>query len=426
MNESFLYYVWQFQYFNKSDLRSSDGESISISKVGLLNSNSGPDFSGAFINVNGINWAGTVEVHVKSSDWKAHRHATDDAYENVVLHVVWENDLPVFRKDRTPIPTLELRNRVDVQILKGYKALVNSSTVVPCEKSFSDVEYLVFLSMLDKTLMQRLEDKANQVSELLKLNNGDWDETCYQMLAKNYGFKVNADPFYQTARSLPYKIVQKQNDLLQVEALLFGQAGMLQTKTKDEYISDLFREYQFLSQKYELQGLQLNPSQWKFLRLRPSNFPTLRIAQFASLLYSSKNIFSQFLKTGNYQTLKETLSTGQSDYWNSHYHFGKKASGLVSSIGESSVQNIIINTVTPLLVAYGKHKDDQTFVDRAVEILQQLPAEENKITRIWNELGVKVRTAFDSQSLIELYNNFCLKRECLNCAVGAFILKPKS
>jgi Protein of unknown function (DUF2851) len=425
MNESFLHYLWQFQYFDKNDLRSAEGEPISILKVGFLNSNSGPDFSDAKVKIDGIEWAGTVEIHIKSSDWHAHHHQTDAAYENVVLHVVWENDKPVLRRDKTLIPTLELKNRVDVSLVKEYKKLINSPGAIACEKSFAHVDDLVKFSMLDKALMQRLENKANNVKEILKLNKGDWEETCYQLLAKNFGFKVNADPFYQLAKSLPFKIIQKQNDLLQVEALLFGQAGMMETKTKDSYITDIFQEYKLLAQKYSLNESRLNPAQWRFLRLRPANFPTVRIAQFASLLYSSKNIFSRLISTYSFSFLQKLLSIDQSPYWKTHYRFGKKAKSEVPDIGESSIQNIIVNTVAPLLVAYGKYKDEQLFIDKAVELLQQLPAEQNKITRTWSGLGLNVKTAFDSQSLIELYNNFCLKRQCLNCSVGISILKPK-
>jgi len=425
MNESFLHYLWQFQYFDKNDLLSSDGEPISILKVGFLNSNSGPDFSDAKIKINGIEWAGTVEIHIKSSDWQVHHHETDAAYDNVVLHVVWENDQQIFRVDKTLIPTLELKDRVDASLLKEYRKLINNPSAIACEKSFTGVDDLVKLSMLDKALMQRLENKASQVNEILKLNQGDWEETCYQLLAKNFGFKVNADPFYQLAKSLPYKIIQKQNGLLQVEALLFGQAGMLETKTKDEYITSIFQEYKLLAQKYSLHESRLNPSQWKFLRLRPANFPTVRIAQFASLLYSSKNIFSQFVSANSFSSIQKLLAVDQSAYWSTHYRFGKKAKGAVPDIGESSIQNIIINTVAPLLVAYGKYKDEQVYIDKAVELLQQLTAEQNKITRTWNDLGMKVKTSFDSQSLIELYNNFCQRRQCLNCSIGISILKPK-
>jgi len=424
MNESFLHYIWQFQYFEKKDLVTSNGESISILKTGTLNTDAGPDFFNAKIIIDGIEWAGNVEVHIKSSDWFAHHHEKDAAYNNVILHLVWENDKPIYRNNEL-LPTLELKNKVDTSLLNGYKKLINNVSPIACEKTFSSVDELVKLSMLDKALMQRLETKANQVADLLQQNNNDWDETAYQLLAKNFGFKVNAEPFFQLSKSLPYKIIQKQNSLLQVEALLLGQAGMLEAKNKEEYISLLFREYHLLSQKYSLSELKLNHSQWKFLRLRPANFPTVRLAQFASILFSVKNLFSKLILIESYSSLEKTFSVHQSDYWKTHYRFGKKAKGNVPEFGESSIQNVVINTVAPLLVAYGKYKDEQAHIARAIELLQQIPSEENKITREWNMLGMKVKNAFDSQAQIELYNNFCQKRQCLNCNIGVSILKPQ-
>jgi hypothetical protein len=425
MSESFLHYLWQFQYFDKNKLRSSQGEPISVIKVGQLNAHAGPDFADAKISISGIAWVGTVEIHIRSSDWQAHHHEQDAAYENVVLHVVWENDKPVFRKDGTPIPTLELKDRVDDAVLKAYRKLINNPSPVACEKSLINVPDVIKFSMMDRALLQRLENKAQLILEVLDLNHGDWDETCYQVVAKNFGFKVNADPFYQLAKSLPYKIILKQSSLLQVEALLFGQAGMLETKTRDGYITALFREYHLLAKKYSLRESRMNPSQWRFLRLRPANFPTVRIAQLASLLFSSRNIFSRFIETDSLLTFQEVLSVKQSHYWDTHYRFGRKAKGAVPDLGESSIENILINTVAPLLAAYSKYKDDQIFIERAVVFLQQLPAEQNKIIRTWIDLGLRVKTAFDSQSMIELYTHFCQRRQCLNCAIGVSMLKPQ-
>ena len=424
MSESFLHYLWQLQYFEKKNLLTSEGERVTVLKTGTLNSNAGPDFFNAKIKIGEIDWVGNVEIHIKSSDWFAHHHEKDTAYDNVILHVVWENDKPV-HQNHTAIPTLELKNRVDSSLLDEYRKLINSPTLIACERTFSKVDDLIKISMLDKALMQRLETKAGDVTALLKFNNNDWNETTYQLIARNFGFKVNADPFFQLSKALPYKIIQKQNNLLQVEALFFGQAGMLETKTKDEYISMLFREYHLLSQKYSLGDFRLNPSQWRFLRLRPANFPTIRLAQLAALLFYSKNIFSQIISIESNISVQKIFLQQQSDYWKSHYRFGKKAKGSVAELGAESIQNVVINTVAPLLVAYGKHKDEQAYIDRAVELLQQLPAEQNKITKEWNELGLKVRNAFDSQALIELHNSFCQKRQCLNCSIGISILKPQ-
>jgi hypothetical protein len=426
MNESFLHYIWQFQYFDKTDLQTQEGESLSIFKTGVLNTNAGPDFSQAKVKIGTIEWVGNVEIHTKASEWINHKHTSDKAYENVILHVVWENDAEIKRIDGSVIPTIELKGRVDESLIKEYKKLINSPSSIPCEKSFPTVSDLIKFSMLDQAIMQRLESKAEIVNQLLKSNNTDWEETAYQVLLKNFGFKINAEPFLQLAKALPYKIIQKHSsNLQQIEALLFGQAGMLETKTKDEYISLLYREYEFLSKKYPIYESRLNPAQWKFLRLRPANFPTLRIAQLASILYSQKNLLSTFIETDSYPKLLNVFAASPSAYWQSHYHFAKKSKGFVHNLGESSRQNILINSVVPLLVAYSKAKDDSRLMERGVEILQHLPAEVNKITKLWAGLGISVKSAFDSQALIEQYNNLCQKRQCLNCAVGASLLKPK-
>ncbi|MBS1950631.1 MAG: hypothetical protein OJF59_000852 [Cytophagales bacterium] len=423
MNESFLHYLWQFQYFNKENLLTTAGEPLVILKTGTLNAHAGPDFFNAKITIGKLEWVGNIEIHIKSSDWYAHHHQTDQAYKNVILHVVWDNDRPVVN-GKEILPTLELKSRVSESLLKEYKKIINSSASVACEKMFASVNELIKISMLDKSLMQRLEIKAETVFSLLKLNKGDWEETVYQLLAKNFGFKVNADPFFLLSKSLPYKIIQKQSKLVQVEALFFGQAGLLSTRTKDPYLTSLCNEYSFLAEKFSLKKTQLNIGQWKFLRLRPANFPTLRMAQFASLLFNVKSIFSTILSAGSYQAFQKIFHRQTSEYWQTHYRFGVKANRNVPELGRSGVENLLINTVVPLLVAYGKHKDEQRYIDRAVDVLLSLPAENNSITRKWHSLGLKVKNAFDSQAILELYNHFCQRRQCLNCNIGISILKP--
>ncbi len=401
------------------------GEVLNILKPGILNSDAGPDFSQAKIKIGNIDWVGNVEIHIQSSGWYEHKHDQDAAYENVILHVVWEEDKPVHRTDGTRIPTLQLKGRVEEHLLKSYQKLINNPLAIPCGKSFSGVDELIKHAMVDKALMIRLEAKATQIKILLDKNKGDWDETTYQLLAGNLGFKVNKDPFIQLANALPYKLIQKhRSNLLEVEALLFGQAGFLVAKTKDEYLAQLFNTYQFLAKKYDLSGKQMNVAQWKFLRLRPANFPTIRLAQFASLLCSHRNIFSNLIEVSRYQQLIHFFEIHQSAYWKAHYRFGKKSKGEVPGVGESGKENIIINTVVPLFVAYGQSHDDYSFVEKAITILQSIPSERNKITRIWHELGYVSKTAFDSQGLIELYNNFCQRRACLNCTIGSALLKP--
>ncbi len=425
MNESFLHYLWQFQYFDKKGLKTTAGEQLLVLKSGILNSDAGPDFSHVKIKVGEIDWAGCVEIHIQSSGWYEHKHNLDKAYENVVLHVVWEENKPVYREDGTRIPTLQLKDRVEPHLINSYQKLINNPSSIPCEKSFGQVDEIVRHSMIDKALMRRVESKAKLINSLLDQNKGDWEETTYQLLASNFGFKINKDPFVQLSKSLPYKIIQKHCDKpQQIEALLFGQAGFLVTKSKDQYLSALFTEYQFLGKKYSLIDQQLHPTQWKFLRLRPANFPTIRLAQFAALLTTHKNIFSTITELSDYKSLVRFFEIQTSGYWHSHYRFGKKSKTKVAEFGEASRDNIVINTVAPLLVAYGQSHDNWSLVDRAVSVLQSIPAEKNRITRLWQNLGCDSKTAFDSQGLIELYNNYCQRRDCLNCAIGTAILKP--
>ncbi len=424
MSESFLHYLWQFQYFEKKDLLTTAGEQLAVFKPGILNTDAGPDFSQAKVKIDGIEWAGNIEIHIQSSNWTDHGHHLDQAYENVVLHVVWTEDRHVYRKDGSRIPTLELKHRTNEQLINTYARLINHSSAIPCEHAFRRTETIIKLSMIERALIKRLEDKSTEINLSLAQNHGDWDETTYQLLASNFGFKINKDPFIQLSRALPFRIIQKHRDqLVQLEALLFGQAGFLITKTKDEYITKLYQEYSFLSKKYSLQSSQMNPIQWKFLRLRPANFPTLRIAQFASMLHSRKSIFANLVEMDS-MSIYQFFEITTSPYWQSHFRFGKKAAGFVPSFGASSAQNIIINSVAPLLVSYGKARDDWSLVEKAVNILQHIPSENNSILELWKNLGYVSKTAFDSQGLIELYQNFCKKRYCLNCAIGASILKP--
>jgi len=425
MNESFLHYIWQFQYFDKTDLQSNTGEQLVIFNPGFKNTHAGPDFYNAKLKIDAIEWAGSVEIHIHSSGWREHKHQEDPAYENVVLHVVWEENERIIRKDGTLMPTLELRNRVSPSFVLQYKRIVHSRNKIPCANAISNVPAVIRISMLDKALMSRLESKAHGILAAFQKNNGDWEETCYQMLCRNFGFKVNTEPFLQLAQSLPYRILMKHGDRLeQVEALIFGQAGFLQETINDAYYLLLKREYTLLRKKYSLGSRQMNKAQWRFLRLRPANFPTIRLAQLASTLFYQKNLFSKIISSDSWKDLVPVFSVRPSAYWLFHYQFFKKQKKEIPSLGRMSIENIAINSIVPMLVAYGKAKDDQRFVDRAVRWLQETAAEKNNILRSWDDLGLKSRNAFDSQSLIELHNSFCLRRRCLDCNIGFYLLQP--
>lgn len=425
MHESFLHYIWQMQYFNKRELRTIEGEDIIIFNPGILNLNAGPDFSNARIKIGSIDWVGSVEIHTQSSEWFNHHHDGDRAYDNVILHLVWQHDKPITRNDKTLLPTLELRGRVDESLIKTYRQLVNSSFAIPCQRSLPEVDNLIKLSMMEKALMERLERKANEVKELYKQNENSWEETFYQLLARNFGFKINAEPFFQLAKSLPLKTLLKHADKQeQIEALLFGQAGFLEANKGDEYYLRLQREHRILIQKYSLQQSKMSKAQWRFLRLRPGNFPSLRLAQLGALIHHRQNLFSSVLHCGNIKSLVELFTVDASDYWLGHYQFAKRSKSQGHTLGQSTIESMIINAVVPVWVAYGRMMDEQRFVDQAVDVLQQLPAEQNKITRVWKDAGIQTNSSFDSQALIELFNNFCQKRNCLNCNIGACLVHP--
>jgi hypothetical protein len=426
MSEAFLHYIWQFQYFDKHELQTTSGDPIQIFNPGNRNSHAGPDFQNARMKIGSMEWIGSAEIHIQASGWTDHKHDRDASYENVVLHVVWKNDKPVRRSDGSLLPTLELINRVEDKFFVNYQRLVNSPETIPCTPFLTQVNELTTHAMMDKVLIDRLESKATKVAEIRNKTYNDWQETCYQLLAKSFGFKVNEDPFQQLAQLLPYKVLRKHADkLLHIEALLFGQAGFLEEENDDEYYRLLKREYNLLRQKYKLSDRRLSKAQWKFLRLRPANFPTIRLAEFASLLHARPSLFSMILEAESYPALVSIFSVQQSKYWTCHYTFFNMSKEPVSFLGDSSIAMIIINAVVPLLVAYGKSRDDQRYVDRAVVILQQAPGESNTIINQWKKLGVRSKSAFDSQALIELQNNYCVKKRCLDCTIGISLINPR-
>jgi len=405
MQELFLHYIWQFQYFDKTNLATTQGESLQIIRPGRHNTDAGPDFSEAKVSIGLMSWAGNIEIHIASSEWETHRHHLDKAYDSVVLHVVWTDDKPVILEDGSLLPTLVLKGKIDTQLMTRYRKLMGASFIIPCARQFARIPNVIRLSMMDRVLVERLEEKSNSILELLEYNNNDWDETTYQLLAKNFGFKVNSHPFFQLAKGVPYKCLGRHaNNPKQVEAMLFGQAGFLDEAVNDSNHRLLRREYKMLAAKYNLLDSKLNASQWKFLRLRPANFPTVRLKQFCVLICQQKNLFSRIIEIDNHESAYQLFEKG--------------------TMGASSIDNLIINSVTPILVAYGRRQSDPSFLERAQKILEEVSAENNRILRSWTALGMDVKNAFDSQALIQLFNSYCVPRRCLDCAIGASLLKP--
>lgn len=430
MNEEILSFIWRFQYFAKTNLVTDEGYPLSVLRPGLRNTNAGPDFSDARIRIDGVDWAGSVEIHTKSSDWFLHAHETDLSYETVILHVVWENDRPIRRNDGSIIPTLSLKGLVHLSILERYHQLLEGQSDIPCSASFGQVADIHKLTMLDRTLIERLDKKATLVTELLRENNHDWEETAYQWLTQHFGFKLNAPAFLRLSKILPLKTVLKQsNNLFQVEALLFGCAGLIpdtevpdvDSHTQDNYITKLRHEFQFLQSKHRLPSMSQH--EWKFLRLRPSGFPTVRLAQLAVLLCKSNGLFSAFIHSKDISQLRQLLALRQSDYWQNHYLFGKPSRKRVSFMGNDAMDLLIINAAVPLLVAYSKEREQPELLDKAIKWLSEIRSEDNQITRKWELLGMHVNSAADSQALIQWYHMYCTPKRCLQCAIGMALIR---
>ena len=433
VNEAFLYFLWQFQYYDHADLRTTEGELVQVVHPGFRNPNAGPDFLNARLLINDVEWVGTVEAHTIASDWLAHKHQHDRAFDNVILHIVWIDDRQPnatrrrpTRTDGSTMPTLELQARTGSDLLSRYNALTESPDTIPCAGQFRAVQPLRITAMLDKAMMQRLERKAADVKAIYEATQ-DWEETAYRLLAINFGFKINADPMAQLSRAVPQKALMKHRDSVrQIEAMLFGTSGLLDSvEQTDDYVDELRREYRFLAAKYSLVEKQLPAHVWKWGRLRPANFPTLRLAQFARLMSNHGSLFSLFVGMNDVPTLLKKLQVQPTDYWQTHYRFGKITEKAAPTLGAASVTNILINTVVPLLAAYAHHRDRSEYIDRAIALLERLPPEKNTITESWGVLGLGIQSAFDSQASIELFNSFCTPKKCLSCQIGASLVGRK-
>ena len=419
MSEDLLYYIWQKKLFNTADLKTTGGEPISIAHSGIRNDDSGPDFTHSKIRINGDLLAGNVEIHVKSSDWEKHRHHHDKAYSNVILHVVYQDDA----KHLSPaLPTLELIDKIDERFINRYRLLMDSAAWIPCESHIKQIDEFTISSGLHRMLIERLEQKTSAILERLAKNKNSWEETFYQLTARNFGLKANADTFEALAKSLPLKIIAKhKNSLPQIEALLFGQAGMLDAAFNDEYPNALKKEYQFLRQKYNLNPLQVHL--WKFMRLRPASFPTVRIAQFAMLLYQATHLFSKMLEAENIKRLSLLFQPTPSDYWLTRYRFDIPSISKKKPLGDDFINTLIINAAIPVMFVYGKSHDNIVMQDKVLGFLEQLPSEKNKIISGWKNMGVSSRSAYDSQALLQLKNMYCDLKKCLHCHIGSKILR---
>lgn len=424
MNEDFLSFVWRYHHFATHTLVTTEGESLQIIQTGNRNFNSGPDFSDVRIRLGDVVWIGTIEIHVYSSHWNQHNHPADPAFESVILHVVWEDDRPVQRSDGSFIPTLILKDRIDPSVFYRYLQLMEKQDEIPCASQFPEIDPIKKFAMLDRVLLERLYEKAQLIEQIWERNEKDWEETTYQWLAQQFGFKLNAAPFFQLANNLPLKFLLKhQNNLLQLEALLFGAAGLLPEESDEEYVHLLAKEYHFLSAKYQLTQKRMQLHEWKFLRLRPAGFPTIRMAQFASLLHTNNRIFSIIIHPENdLSLLRKLFQNPQSAYWQEHYQFGKSTKK-VPKMGTDSIDLLIINGVIPILTAYSKQRNLPHLLDKAISFLEAFPGEDNRIIREWKTLGMEHKSAADTQALLQWYHSYCTQKRCLNCTIGMELVR---
>ncbi len=416
MQEDFLHYIWKHKAFDTSNLKTTNDEAIAIKQLGQHNHNAGPDFFNGQVIIAGQLWAGNIEIHIKSSDWYVHNHETDKAYDNVILHVVWEHDTEIFRNDNSEIPTLELKHYLDASLLQNYQKLMQSKSWINCETSFTEVDDFLLSNWLERLYIERLERKSEDIQQLLITSNNNWETVLFKMLTKNFGLKVNGESFLSLANSFEFSIVRKlQNEVLDVEALFFGQADFLNDDVQAAYYLDLQKRYGFLKQKFNLNNQGVLPLQ--FFRLRPPNFPTIRLSQLAMLYNANTNLFSEVIAVNSKADVYKIFKIETSEFWKSHYTFSKTAKVSKKALSKSFIDLLVINTIIPLQFSYAKAQG-KPIEDHVFNFMKQIGVEKNTIISKFLDLKPIEKSALSSQALIQLKQQYCDKNKCLQCAVG--------
>ena len=421
MTEKLLQFIWQFQYFNRDSLVTTEGETLQIVHAGQLNKNQGPDFEQARIITNNTAWAGNIELHIRASDWRRHNHQEDERYNKVILHVVWQNDVPVLDTAGNAYPTLELHSRVSNLLLESYDRWMQADQQIPCGSNIQTVPAITWQTWKQRLLIERLMDKCKTVQQHLQQTNNHWEEVFWRMLCRYFGGNINGVSFEQLAVSLPVQILAKhKNQIHQLEALLLGQAGLLHKNFEEDYPGMLYNEYQFLQKKYQLRVINLPPS---FLRMRPVNFPSIRLAQLAMLVQTSHHLFSTIREAKTLNEIRPLLEVTANDYWHYHYRFDEVSDFMPKKLGSQMFDTLVINAVVPVLFAYGIYANDNTIKEKALNWLEEIRAEKNNLISPFTALSIKANNAFDSQALLQLKKEYCDAKRCLECAVGNAILK---
>jgi hypothetical protein len=424
MKEEFLHYLWKYSLYDKDRLLDNEKNRIIVLDPGEYNHDSGPDFFNARISVAGTVWAGNVEIHIKSSHFDIHGHQHDPAFNNVILHIVADNDKRVFNARGEEILTAELS--FDPSYYEKYTFLVNNPYIIACQDDIKNIDNILVRHWLNTLVIERFQNKSESILKNLSETGNDWEETFYRMLTRYFGFRVNTEPFEMLATALPFRIIRKHTDnLFQIEALLFGTAGLLETglfkeALSDEYYVNLIKEYSILSAKYSLQPL--HGWLWKFSRLRPSNFPTIRLSQLAAMLAVTGGLFSRVLEGTDIKHIKGLFEVSASGYWDDHFVFGKKSRNIIKTTGSQAADILVINAVIPMIFVYGQSRDSQDISERALFFLENISPEENIITSEWKAAGISPESAYYSQALLQLRNEYCKKRKCLDCRIGNKII----
>jgi hypothetical protein len=428
MKEEFLHYLWKYSLYDPDKLVDNDGNKIVVIYPGEYNRDSGPDFFNARISIAGTLWAGNIEIHTKSSHFDNHGHQYDPAFNNVILHVVAENDRKVFNSMGDELLTAALA--FDPALYEKYITLVNFPYIIACQNEIHKLDGMLIRHWLTSLVIERFENKSDSILNMFSETGNDWEETFYRLLIRYFGFRVNTEPFEMLARAIPFKVIRKHADnIFQIEALLFGTAGMLdeglfKEALSDEYYRNLIKEYKILSAKYSLQAI--HGWLWKFSRLRPANFPTVRISQLAVMLSSTGGLFSKVLEVTDLHQLRTVFEVTASNYWDNHFVFGKKSRFVPKSTGAQATDIFLINAVIPAIFVFGKKRDYQNICERALMFLDQIKAEENIIIEEWKSAGIIAESAFYSQALIQLRNEYCRKRRCLDCQIGRKLISMGS
>ena len=420
--EQLLHYVWKHKIFPLKELKTTTGQQVEVIDTGLANTDAGPDFFNAKLKLDGVLWIGNIEIHERSSDWFKHGHHADAGYNSVILHIASEIDTEISRSNGERIPQIQLI--CPEAIRTNYKELLETDSYPPCYRIIPSLSPFTAHSWMSALQMERFEQKATLLNERLKRCQGNWEDAFFITLARNFGFGLNGDTFETWAHRLPFRAVDKhRNDLFQIEAIFFGQAGILEDSDGDGYYLRLKKEYTYLQHKFGL--IPMDASLWRFLRLRPANFPHIRIAQLACLYHRAYGLLSRIMETETLQGVRDILKGGTSEYWLTHYTFGGSSPSRPKTLSNTSLDLLIINTVVTFLYAYGLHKGNRVLCARAGSFLEELKAENNYITRMWEQCGMKASNAADSQALIQLKKEYCDKKKCLYCRIGYEYLKRK-